>query len=63
MCSSSKKSTSSENDEKRELVHSFYITEDISWQAPGRRDRIIIHETTEGGMINSASLLHDDVTT
>ena len=31
------------------LVHSFYRTDDISWQAPGRNDCIIIHETTEEG--------------
>ena len=49
VCSSSKKSTSAESEEKIELVHSFYRTDDISWQAPGRKDRIIIRETTEEG--------------
>ena len=28
-------------------MHSFYRTNDISWQAPGKKDRIIIRETTE----------------
>ena len=46
---SSKKSASAECEEKRELVHSFYRTDDISWQAPGRKDCIIIRETTEEG--------------
>ena len=49
VCSSSKKSTSAESEEKIELVHSFYRTDNISWQAPGRKDRIIIRETTEEG--------------
>ena len=31
------------------MVHSFYRTDDISWQAPGRRDCIIIHDATEKG--------------
>ena len=34
-CSTYKKSASAES--KRELVHSFYRTDDISWQAPGRK--------------------------
>ena len=49
VCSSSKKSTSAESEEQRELVHSFYRTDDISWQAPQRKDRIIIRKTTEEG--------------
>ena len=46
---SSKNSISVESEEKRELVHSFYRTDDISWQAPGRKDCVIIHETTKEG--------------
>ena len=46
---SSKKSISAQSEESREVVHSFYRTDDISWQAPGRKDRIIIRETTEKG--------------
>ena len=49
MCLSSKKGTSAESEEKIELVHSFYRTDDISWQAPGRKDWIIIRETMEEG--------------
>lgn len=49
MCSSSKKSPSTESEEKRELVHSFYRTDNILWQALGRKDCIIIHKTTEEG--------------
>ena len=49
VCSSSKKNTSAESEENKELVHSFYRTDDISWQAPGRKDCIIIRETTEAG--------------
>ena len=45
----SKKSTSAESEEKRDMVHSFYRTDDISWQAPGRKNRNIIRETTEEG--------------
>ena len=33
----------------KELVHAFYHSDDISWQAPGRKDRIIIRETDEHG--------------
>ena len=31
------------NDTKR-LVHEFYQNSDISWQAPGRKDRVIIRD-------------------
>ena len=36
--------------ETKELVHSFYRSDDISWQAPGRKDRIIIRGTDEHGV-------------
>ncbi len=36
------------NKETVKLVHSFY-NNDISWQAPGRKDRIIIRETNSFG--------------
>ena len=35
--------------QKRELVHTFYRTDDVSWQAPGKKDCIIIREATEAG--------------
>ena len=41
------KSISAQSEESREVVHFFYRTDDISWQAPGRKDCIIIRETTE----------------
>ena len=47
--SSSKKSISAESEAKRELVHTFYRTDDVSWQAPGKKDCIIIREATEAG--------------
>ena len=34
---------------KRELVHTFYRTDDVSWQALGKKDCIIIREATEAG--------------
>ena len=33
---SSKKSISAQSKESSEVVHSFYRTDDISWQVPGR---------------------------
>ena len=30
------------------LVNNFYLSDDISWQAPGRKDRVIIREVNEG---------------
>ena len=36
------------SDDTKKSVHEFYNS-DISWQAPGRKDRIIIRETTEDG--------------
>ena len=45
----SKKNTSAESEERRELVQTFYRSDDISWQAPGRKDRIIIREIAEDG--------------
>ena len=47
--SSSKKSISAESEAKRELVHTFYRTDDVSWQAPGKKDCIIIREAIEAG--------------
>ena len=53
--SSSSKSTNNSrglSDVTKQLVHAFYITDDISWQAPGRKDRVIIRETDdEGGKV------------
>ena len=49
VCLSSKKNTSAESEERRELVQTFYRSDDISWQAPGRKDRIIIREIAEDG--------------
>ena len=37
------------SDDTKRLVHEFYQTSDISWQAPGCKDRVIIRESTEGG--------------
>ena len=36
------------SEDTKKSVHEFYNS-DISWQAPGRKDRIIIRETTEDG--------------
>ena len=36
------------NDDTKKSVHKFYHS-DISWQAPGCKDRIIIRETSEDG--------------
>ena len=30
-------------------VKKFYIKNEISWQAPGRKDRVIIHEVNSSG--------------
>ena len=38
------------SDDTKRLVHEFYQNSDISWQAPGRKDRVIIREHTEGGV-------------
>ena len=37
------------SDETKQLVLAFYNNNDISWQAPGRKDRIIIRETSDDG--------------
>ncbi len=37
------------SEETKQLVHAFYNSNDTSWQAPGRKDRIIIRETTGNG--------------
>ena len=36
--------------ETKDLVNAFYNSDDISWQAPGRKDRIIIRDTNEQGI-------------
>lgn len=50
----SSKSTNSHglSEVTKQLVQAFYVTDDISWQAPGRKDRIIIRESNhEGGKV------------
>ena len=49
--------------QKRELVHSFYRTDDVSWQALGKKDCIIICSSRgrREDQANSASPLHDNV--
>lgn len=37
------------SEETKQLVHAFYNSNDTSWQAPGRKDRIIIRETSGDG--------------
>ena len=37
------------SDDTKRLVHEFYQNSDISWQAPGRKDRVIIRESTKEG--------------
>ena len=37
------------SDDTKRLVHEFYQNSDISWQAPGRKDRVIIRERTKEG--------------
>jgi len=44
--SSSKQSPLAESEA---LVNSFYSTDDISWQAPGRKDHVIIRRISEDG--------------
>ena len=37
------------SEETKVLVETFYNSNDISWQAPGRKDRVIIRESDEHG--------------
>jgi len=47
---SSSRSHNSLNEETKEMVLKFYNnTNDISWQAPGHKDRIIIREVNSEG--------------
>ena len=40
------------SEETKQLVLNFYNTDDFTWQAPGRKDRIIIRETdVHGGKV------------
>ena len=47
--SSSKQAPLAESEYSTALVNSFYSTDDISWQAPGRKDHVIIRSITEDG--------------
>jgi len=47
--SSSKQAPLAESEYSTALVNSFYSTDDISWQAPGRKDHVIICSITEDG--------------
>ena len=47
--SSSKQSPLAESEDCAALVNSFYSTDDISWQAPGRKDHVIIRSISEDG--------------
>lgn len=46
---SSSRSHNSLSEETKEMVIKFYNTNDISWEAPGRKDRIIIREENSEG--------------
>ncbi len=46
---SSKTHCSSLSDATKKVVREFYINDDISWQAPGRKDCLIIKETVLSG--------------
>ena len=37
------------SDETKQLVIGFYNSNDVSWQAPGRKDRIIVRESDTNG--------------
>ena len=57
VATTSKNGTSAAADEeKKVLVQSFYATDDISWQAPGRKDRIIVRERSEQGAMIKMTL-------
>ena len=46
---SNNQSHNSLSEETKEMVINFYSTNDISWQAPGQKDRVIIRETDSEG--------------
>ena len=37
------------DDDTKQIVLTFYNTNEVSWQAPGRKDRVIIRETQADG--------------
>ena len=40
------------SEDTKQVVHAFYSSNDITWQAPGRKDRVIIREiNTEGAKV------------
>ena len=41
------------SDETKQLVIGFYNSNDVSWQAPGRKDRIIVRESDTNGKKNT----------
>ena len=56
---SNNQSHNSLSGETKEMVINFYSTNDISWQAPGRKDRVIIRETdSEGKKVKRTEQAH-----
>ena len=37
------------SEDTKQLVLAFYNSNEVSWQAPGRKDRVIIRETSADG--------------
>ena len=37
------------SEDSKQLVLAFYNSNEVSWQAPGRKDRVIIRETRADG--------------
>ena len=37
------------SEDTKQLVLAFYNSNEVSWQAPGRKDRVIIRETRADG--------------
>ena len=40
----------------KQLVLAFYNSNEVSWQAPGRKDRVIIRETRADGSTGAAMI-------
>lgn len=43
-----KTSKNSLSDEHCKVIQDFYLKDGISWQAPGRKDRVILREVING---------------
>jgi hypothetical protein len=49
-----KKGSTALSPETAKMITDFYLSNEISWQAPGRKDQVIVRSKTDGGQVKKS---------